>query len=329
MHESTNGEHCVCFPLPACYSDVAVLRPGVFNAGNGVTVALGEAELRRIADNFDPAYLLPTLNIDHDASGPALGRVTGLRFDGEYLRADIRVSDAGLAERIENGEFPSRSAEIYPNLDGRGPALRAVALLGALPPAVKGLPPMRRDTEPDPAREARTCGAPEPLQHPGTDETRLGPFCVTLLSEVPMGNETQPAAADKAVLLAEENRRLAEENRRLLLNERQREIAVFLNELRRAGRLTPALEQAGIEKLLLAACETPLVVRFSEGDEEPLFETLHRLFSALPVSVSFGETDGFAEFRAPGGLSADEQHVAAQLGLSPDEYSELRSLHQG
>ena len=318
MDDVNHGEHCVCFPVPADYSNVAILKPGVFNAGNGVTVALGEAELLRIADNFDPAHLLPTLNIDHEDSGPALGRVTGLRFDGEFLRADIRIADTQLAERIERGDFPSRSAEIYTDLDGQGPALRAVALLGAMPPAVKGLPPMLRDQHPPlPAAEAMQPNALAAApQHQ--------PFCVTLLSEVPMGNELQPEPAREAALLAEENQRLAEENRRLLRHERQREIAVFLSELRNAGRLTPALEQAGIEQLLLAACETPLVVRLSEDNEEPLFETLHRVFSALPVCVSFGETDFRAAPPAPCGLSEDERTIAAQLGLSAEEYAEIR-----
>ena len=86
---------------PASYSSVCILKPGVFNAGSGVTVSLDKDQLALIADNFDPDYLLPTINLDHNDRGPALGRVEALHFDGEFLRKLERLEL--LAKKIFRG----------------------------------------------------------------------------------------------------------------------------------------------------------------------------------------------------------------------------------
>lgn len=311
----------------ASYSNVGILRPGVFNASNGVKIALDSGELERIAANFDPGYLVPTVNIDHRDCGPALGWVEGLSWDGEFLRADIAGVPQSLAGQIDAGAYPGRSAEIYTDLDGRGPSLRAVALLGAQPPAVKGLPPMQRW----PGTDSTCCPGPghgcfaKPDQL--TDKPAGQQLSVAILSEVLMDHTTQNPPAETAVALAEENRRLLSENRRLMQVEQQREVSAFIGELRAAGKVTPALEQAGLEQVLLAACEQPLVIQLAEDRSEPLGEALKRIFSALPPSVSFGELESADGVPEPGGLSADERHIAAQLGLTEQEYAEIRRLN--
>lgn len=123
--------------------------------------------------------------------------------------------------------------------------------------------------------------------------------------------------------LAEENQRLNEENRRLRQEKLRREVVLFLAELRRSGRLTPAMEYAGLEEALLAADEQQTGVTFPDGHQVPLASVLRAIFEALPVSLARGEY-------APGSaaapeLSADELRIAAQLGLSAEEFASIKA----
>jgi hypothetical protein len=127
---------------PVTYRQVAILRPGSFTDDRGRRVRFTEAGLERLADSYDPAYHCAPVNLEHRDEGPAGGYVAGLAYRGGMLYADLAGVPSELAAQIDAGRYPFRSAEVYAALDGRGPYLRAVALLGARPPAVKGLPPM-------------------------------------------------------------------------------------------------------------------------------------------------------------------------------------------
>jgi hypothetical protein len=145
--------------LGITYRGVAILRPGSFVDANGRSVSFTEDSLQLIADNYDPAYHCAVLNLDHNESGPAQGFVSDLAWDGAHLLADISGVPPELTQALGAGRYPFRSAEVYADLDGRGPYLRAVALLGARPPAVKGLPPMP-EAENVGAAHGRPAGGP-------------------------------------------------------------------------------------------------------------------------------------------------------------------------
>jgi hypothetical protein len=123
------------------YKSVAVLRPGCFTALNGPTIELRSADLAGLAQRYNPQYYCAPLKLGHSDTGPALGRIERLQYDGAYLRADLAAVPEELAAAIDAGRYPGRSVELYLDLDGRGQYLRALALLGVQPPAVKGLPP--------------------------------------------------------------------------------------------------------------------------------------------------------------------------------------------
>lgn len=232
------------------YRSVAILRPGTFTDANGRSVSFTEDSLQCIADNYDPAYHCAVLNLDHNESGPAQGFVSDLVWDGAHLLADLSGVPAELAQAVGAGCYPFRSAEVYADLDGRGPYLRAVALLGARPPAVKGLPPMPQaecscqlpvgscqQDQCTPARNAYQSGLttdswqlPTPAMHLRSNEPATArhpaahqPHIITVFMEVPMSvNEFEPAAelteagstqAQSASPL--DTIRLAEENTRL------------------------------------------------------------------------------------------------------------------
>lgn len=339
----------------ATYRRVAILRPGEYMDMTGQRVVFSIADLARIAENYDPAYHAAPVNIDHAADGPALGVISDLSWDGGFLSADIARVPPDVADDIDAGRYPFRSAEVYADLEGRGPYLRAVALLGARPPAVKGLPAM-------PLREANKAivpsGAAVPGRHYVTKNGGHGgpphlngqsprvqkaisqrrgqqaPRIIHIISEVYMSQDKANRSLDNsssadavpadgdAVRLAEENQRLAEENRRLKRAEHRRSVACFLAELRDLGKLTPAMEQAGLGEALVTSEEQQIVVALGEGRQLPLSEVLREVLKALPISY------GTSELAPPGELlpelSPEEREIAAQLGLSEQEYAEIK-----
>ena len=132
--------------------------------------------------------------------------------------------------------------------------------------------------------------------------------------------ETAPTDQE-TVKLAEENLRLAEENRLLRQSEHRREVSGFLSQLREQGQLTPAMELAGVEEALLHAEDQHLLVHFPDERQVPLSQVLREVLKALPVSIQLGEV---ARGQQPVVLTADEQEIAATLGLSEDEYAQIK-----
>jgi hypothetical protein len=302
------------------FHNVAILKAGRFVALDGTQVEFAGQDLARLAENYDPVWQAATLNIDHANSGPALGRVEALRYDGEYLRADLAGVPVELAEQVDAGRYPFRSAEVYRDVDGRGPYLRALALLGAKSPAVRGLPTMPPSTDSaETHRESRWPLATGPMPR------RTGTV-ISIKSEVAMSTQNNVEDASRAdpVLLAEENLRLSEENRRLKQTEQRRSIALFLSGLRESGRLTPAIEHTGVEALLLSAEESGAVVQLADGSTQPMADVLRNLLGALPVAVELGER-GLEPQESSPVLTDEELQIARQLGLSADELREIKA----
>jgi hypothetical protein len=315
----------------ATYRRVAILRPGEYMDMMGQRVAFSAEDLEQIADGYDPIYHAAPVNIDHSEDGPALGTVSDLIWDGEVLCADITGVPPEVASDVDAGRYPFRSAEVYADLEGRGPYLRAVALLGARPPAVKGLPAMPPREKPGAEKSNIEYGrsTASPLQQ-GQQSSHI----IHIISEVYMSqNKTSRDAAPATpgstegaggdpLRLAEENQRLATENRRLKREELRRGVACFLAELRDVGKLTPAMEQSGIEEALLASDEQQVMVALGEGRQLPLGDVLREVLRALPVS--YGTSELAPPEDALPGLSPEEREIAAKLGLSEQEYAEIK-----
>lgn len=70
-------------------------------------------------------------------------RTRELFYKGKIVKglfADIEDMPEGAYRMYKGGAFPSVSAEISPNYLGQGPMIRAAALQGMVPPALKGQP---------------------------------------------------------------------------------------------------------------------------------------------------------------------------------------------
>ncbi|HSW38570.1 MAG TPA: hypothetical protein VLL97_03670 [Acidobacteriota bacterium] len=96
----------------------------------------GNALIDKAVSQFNAARHEPPVVIGHPAeNAPAWGWVEGLKKQGDLLMAKIKQVHPDFAAMVASAQFKKRSAAFYP--DG---SLRHVGFLGAMPPAVKGLP---------------------------------------------------------------------------------------------------------------------------------------------------------------------------------------------
>lgn len=110
-------------------------RTGLHTAMSGQQVQLTEADLDKVVTSYNPKDHEAPLVLGHPTNnGPAYGWVQGLKRDGEYLLAQFAQIPDSLKEAVNNGHYKKVSMSLYP--DG---TLRHVGLLGATPPAIKGL----------------------------------------------------------------------------------------------------------------------------------------------------------------------------------------------
>ena len=224
-----------------------------------------------------------------------MGWVSGLKCVGLRLEADFRQMDPAFAEAVEAGRYKHVSAAFYAPDSPRNPKpggyyLRHVGVLGAVPPAVKGLGPLtfaEDDTVFLAFGEEET--AP-PEETPPADSPNTEP------EEKPMDKKTEPGgdAAENAALKKE----LEEMKARMARQEAERRHAdnlAFAEGLVSAGKLAPAGRDVVTATLdaLTAPREDGGMIAFGEGDEaRPLAEQFRALLSAAEPVLLFGE---FAE----------------------------------
>lgn len=122
-----------------------IARPGVWRgavAGRPAEIEITADDLRRMAEDYDPALQEAPVTVEHRRSGPALGWVADLRVAGNVLQARFHRIGRKLRRWLREGAYRSRSIEMYKPFETTGRAyLAAVSFLGASPPAVKGLRP--------------------------------------------------------------------------------------------------------------------------------------------------------------------------------------------
>ena len=96
----------------------------------------GTALIDKAVSTFNAARHEPPVVIGHPKeNGPAFGWVEGLKKQGDLLLAKFKQVEPSFADMVKRGLFKKRSAAFYP--DG---SLRHIGFLGAMPPAIKGLP---------------------------------------------------------------------------------------------------------------------------------------------------------------------------------------------
>lgn len=126
---------------------IEVFKAGTQIDNQGRAISFSGTEVQAIASNYNPARHEAPLILGHQEDNrPAYGWVKELQAtpDGRLLMRAGQI-DPAFAEMVRAGRFKKRSASFYPPQSPINPApgswyLRHVAWLGAMPPAVQGMP---------------------------------------------------------------------------------------------------------------------------------------------------------------------------------------------
>jgi hypothetical protein len=117
-----------------------IFQTGTHTSANGVTKTYTQDDLRSIADlyNGQTDHEAPLVIGHPEQNGPAYGWAKSLAPIGDRLYAFVdQVSDA-VKEANRKGQYKKISVSLYDN-----GLLRHIGLLGATPPAVKGMEPVK------------------------------------------------------------------------------------------------------------------------------------------------------------------------------------------
>lgn len=127
-------------------TNLEIFRAGTHTTASGETLTFSEGDLARIADAYEAASHEAPLVVGHPKdNAPAYGWTRALLAEGGKLRAVVGDIDASFVEgALRPKRYKKISASFYKpgqasNPKPEGYYLRHIGLLGAQPPAVKGL----------------------------------------------------------------------------------------------------------------------------------------------------------------------------------------------
>ncbi len=125
--------------------DVHIFSPGTQTSAQGITREFTKADLKQVADSYEPDVHEAPIRIGHQDNDkvPAWGWVKDVKMKGDDLVAEVEFSPL-MEDYVKNGLYKKVSASFYSPESQINPepgkwSLRHVAMLGAQPPAVKGL----------------------------------------------------------------------------------------------------------------------------------------------------------------------------------------------
>lgn len=125
-------------------ASIHISKPGKFKSAEGVDIEITPEILAEVAQTYNPAKFEAQLVIGHPRmDAPSFGGVRALSFGGDGLHAEADPTE-DARDLVSRRHFKSVSASFYTPQAPNNPTpgkwhLRHVGLLGATPPAVKGL----------------------------------------------------------------------------------------------------------------------------------------------------------------------------------------------
>lgn len=127
---------------------IHVFRAGDQTSAQGIQRTFSPNDLQQVVDNYDPSVHEAPLVIGHQGDNdsiPAYGWIKGFSRKGDNLYADVAFTDAAK-NLVKDGHYRKCSISFYSPDSQINPhkgqwSARHLALLGAAPPAVKGLEP--------------------------------------------------------------------------------------------------------------------------------------------------------------------------------------------
>jgi len=301
---------------------IEIFRGGPQTDSNGVTHD-GDRLIEQAVRSFDISQHEPPLVIGHPTdNAPAFGWVAALKTavqDGvRSLLAKFGQVVPEVETAAKQGLYKKRSASFYP--DGR---LRHVGLLGAAPPAVKGLADLKfeADEESYIFQEdlARTGGGGDPAitdaDRAKTQKEDVMEFSIKDMLELikfgrasrepdqpdqtdPDGNsftETDLEAAKKEAAedAAQAEREkveaeFAEKARKQARAQRRAEISDWYDQNLEAGKVIPAWDKLGLEAFM-QSLDAEEEISFSEDSKTNRLEWFKSFLAAVGQVVDFKE----------------------------------------
>ncbi len=243
-----------------------LFRPGTYPQGD-----YPASFVQKLVANYDPTFCKAPITRHHQQAGEACGWVEAVKFEDNLLQGSFEKVVPELVEFVQQGKLGPISIEVFKNLEGKGPYLKAVSFLGAEIPAVKGLEPITfKDGETDTLifnMEAET----------------LAQELARVKAELLQAQAAATSATTKFDEVSTQKQQAEENLARLSLSQRKNEFASFLNGQIAYGNLKPAWMDS-CQKLLEAL---DAVAAFSDG-KKPV-ELFQGLLKDLPKFIGTEE----------------------------------------
>ncbi|MFP5284207.1 MAG: hypothetical protein ACLGI9_00555 [Thermoanaerobaculia bacterium] len=278
------------------------LVPIDLTESHGINITL--QRLIEMADAYDRAIEMASLNLDHNWGGPSLGWCERVWLQDAALWVRYVDLDPSVVELIRSKRYTRRSAEIalsHPVTGGW--YLTGCALLGNARPAIPGLPPV-------------TLCRPQ--------------YVLTARKETPMPEDDPPTPPDPAepagqAELATLRAQVAEGAQALSTLLRQRaELDVDRRLAQLGARVTPAMAKLAKPLLVeLLAERNPATVKLQADPAKPAVEVsiadqVFQILAAVPAVEAL-----------TAGRMADADPPARQTGaLTPEREAELEQKYR-
>ena len=311
---------------------IAVFKAGTHTDSNGNVRTWTEADLDAIVKKYNHKEHEAPVVIGHPKdNAPAYGWVERLERKGSVLYAKLKDLVPEFVDMVKRGLFKKRSISLYPDM-----TLRHIGFLGAMPPAIKGLPDFAFGDDGGLTIEFED--GSNGLNGSKKKEERTMKFFdwikghaakegVTIEDAPPTFSESE-VLTKVSEALKEKEREFEEKQRQIDAELRAREDAIRLKEaefqkmeieqfmegLRKKGIITPAMEKLGMGITQFMQAIAPIsTVEFSEGDakknQTPL-EFMKAFLSSLPSQIEFREIAGSA--KDIGGTGTAESRLDAK-----------------
>lgn len=269
----------------------------VFKAGTYPQGSFSQEEVDALAQNYDPQFCEAPVTLDHEQKGPAYGWVSDLKAENGKLKASFKDLSPELKEFVRSGKYKKISVEIYRNLEGKKPYLKAVSFLGASIPQVKGMAPVEfkegeadtfifeasdeTDINPDNNEKITTADNAVSTNNDETIKT------LSEAKETISKMQEQIAQMNVSIAKLENNTSAYQEAQAELLKLRneitQNKFEQFLNQKVNDGHLTPSQKDLSLK--ILMSLEN--VKQFNEQDSQ--VDAFKDLLNSLPKQIEFQE----------------------------------------
>lgn len=272
----------------------------VFKAGKYPQGVFSSQDVEALASNYDPSFCEAPITLDHEQKGPAYGWVSGLKSDNGKLKASFRDVADELKDYVQAGKYKKISVEIYRELDGKKPYLKAVSFLGAAIPQVKGMNPVEfKEGESEVYIFETEFPEDEPEVKENQELIKLQEQVSELESQIKLftdkgeNNEIIVILQEKVQAMSAQiskmqddsaaRQKAEQELSRLRMQMRRTEFEQFLNEQIAYGNLTPNQRDLSL-KILMILDSVP---QFKQEDNS--VEKFKELLKSLPKQVEFDE----------------------------------------